>query len=122
MDRFAVPSVPKAALVKPFGSNAYKSEMQSFPKAGPVPFAQKMIEKTGTPSTGQPLMKFAPSQPFRGSHWGDEYFRSPTSAMLVPPPEPVTTLPSGKWMESPFCNVNPYGTSAKNWPQSSSGY
>src|SRR3954453_1266911 len=25
IDRFAVPSVPKAALVKPFGSNAYKS-------------------------------------------------------------------------------------------------
>src|SRR5437868_149226 len=76
---------------------------------------EKILEKTGTPSAGQPV-------PVIGLQFGDEYFRSPTSVIGLLVVAPVTTGvgPYGK-CRPPGGKIYPdgmlYGTSAKNAPQ-----
>src|SRR5437868_641997 len=80
---------------------------------------EKILEKTGTPSAGQPA-------PVIGLQFGEEYFRNPTSVMGLLVVAPVTTGvgPYGK-CRPPVGKISPagmlYGTSAKNAPQARFG-
>src|SRR5437016_245524 len=84
-----------------------------------------MLEKTGTPSVGQPLRKDAGVTDVPGFHppiglqFGDEYLRRPTNPIACGF-GPVTVLPSGRCRVKPTgieLAGMPYDTSAKKGPQ-----